>query len=315
MEGRNERKAKSHFICGCAVALYRRDVYSHSHANANAVRNLTGIIADDSINLTSGFYQTSKSFDRIRKEILIKILNINLWKLGIRPSALPRKNNMTEEKKEFDKLTVYPLTEAITLVKKLDKAKFDASIEVHIRLGINPKKGDQQVRTAVSLPHGTGKSVKVAAFVSDDKIEEAKKAGADYAGNEDLVAEIKKTEKTDFQVAVAEPAMMKNLAKIAKILGTRGLMPSPKNDTVTPDPISAIAELKKGKISFKNDDTANIHAAIGKVSFDDKKLTENFDALLDAIKKAKPTGAKGVYIKNITLASSMGPGVKIEIGK
>ncbi len=221
---------------------------------------------------------------------------------------------MSEEKK-FDKLATYPLNEAVSLVKEMAKAKFDETVEVHFRLGIDPKKGDQQIRTALSLPHGTGKKVKIAAFVSDDKIEACKKAGADFVGSEDLVAEIKKTEKTDFDVAVAEPMQMRNLAKIAKILGTRGLMPSPKNETVTPDPVKAITELKKGKISFKNDNTSNIHVAIGKISFDESKLIENFEALLNHLKKIKPAKAKGIYFKNISIVSSMGTGVKVNIGK
>ncbi len=212
---------------------------------------------------------------------------------------------------ELDKQRVYSLEEGIELTKKLSKTKFDASVEAHFRLGIDAKKGDQQIRTAVSLPHGTGKTIKVAAFVSPEKEKEVKAAGADFVGSEDLIAEIKKTEKTDFQVAVAEPAMMRHLAKIAKILGTRGLMPSPKNETVTPNPAKAVLELKKGKISFKNDDTGNIHAVIGKVSFDDKKLIENFTVLANTIKKVKPNKAKGVYIKNISISSSMGPGIKI----
>lgn len=212
---------------------------------------------------------------------------------------------------EWDKLKAYPIEEALELAKKLSKTKFDASVEVHFRLGIDPKKGDQQIRTAVSLPHGTGKTVKVAAFVSPDKEKEVKAAGADIVGGDDLIAEIKKTEKTDFQVAVAEPAMMKNLAQIAKILGTRGLMPSPKNETVTPNPAQAVAELKKGKVSFKNDDTGNIHVVIGKISFDINKLIENFNTILESVKKAKPVKSKGVYIKNISISSSMGPGLKV----
>ncbi len=214
---------------------------------------------------------------------------------------------------EFDKNKVYPLEEAISWVKKLARAKFDETVEVHFRLGIDPRKGDQQVRGAVSLPHGTGKTVKVAAFVTPEKEKEVKEAGADLVGGEDLIAEIKKTEKTNFDVAVAEPAMMKNLTQIAKILGTRGLMPSPKNETVSPNPAKTVSELKKGKVSFKNDDTGNIHIAIGKVSFPLNKLKENFEVLLATIKKAKPTTSKGVYIKNIVLSSSMGPGVKVEI--
>lgn len=211
----------------------------------------------------------------------------------------------------YDKLVAYPLPEALALVRKMNKAKFDASLEVHFRLGIDNKKSDQQVRGAVSLPHGTGKEIKIAAFVSPENEAEVKKAGADYVGGEELIAEIKKTEKTDFQVAVAEPALMKNLAMIAKILGTRGLMPSPKNETVTTDPAKTVAELKKGKISFKNDDTANIHAVIGKLSFSDDKLIENYQVLLDTILRAKPTAAKGTYLRNISISSSMSPGVKV----
>ena len=218
-----------------------------------------------------------------------------------------------EEAQELDKTKSYPIKEAIALTKKLAKAKFDASIEVHFRLGIDPKKGEQQIRAAVNLPHGSGKTIKVAAFVSDEKNKEVKEAGADYVGNEDLIEKIKKTEKTDFQVAVAEPTVMKNLAKIAKILGTRGLMPSPKNETVTPNPAKAVAELKKGKVSFRNDDTGNIHTLIGKVSFKETQILENFNTLLNAIKKAKPVGSKGIYIKNISISSSMGPGIKVEI--
>ncbi|HAM88613.1 MAG: 50S ribosomal protein L1 [Candidatus Falkowbacteria bacterium GW2011_GWC2_38_22] len=220
-----------------------------------------------------------------------------------------------EKSNEFDKFTVYPLEEAIEFTKKLSKTKFDASVEIHVRLGIDPKKGDQQIRTAVSLPHGTGKTVRVAAFVSPDKEAEVKAAGADIVGGEELIAEIKKTEKTDFAVAVAEPAMMKNLAQIAKILGTRGLMPSPKNETVSMNPAKTVQELKKGKISFKNDDTGNVHAIIGKVSFDSRQLADNFAVIIDTLKKIKPAKAKGVYLRNISLSSSMGPGVKVVVPK
>ncbi len=235
------------------------------------------------------------------------------------PQALSKRVRttfMTKEKKpvvEYDKTKAYPIEEAVELTKKLSKTKFDASVELHFRLGIDPRKGDQQIRSAVSLPHGTGKTIKIAAFVSSDNEKAAKAAGADYAGGDELIAEIKKTEKTDFQVAIAEPAMMKNLAMIAKILGTRGLMPSPKNQTVTTDPIKTIGELKKGKVSFKNDDTGNIHVAIGKISFDTKNLVENFQTVIDAIRKAKPAAAKGLYIKNATITSSMGPGLKIQL--
>ncbi len=211
----------------------------------------------------------------------------------------------------YDKMKAYPVTEALEIVKKLTKTKFDASVEVHFRLGINTKKGDQQVRSAVSLPNGTGKTVKIAAFVSPENEAAVKAAGADFVGGEELIAEIKKTEKTDFQVAIAEVSLMKNLAVIAKILGTRGLMPSPKNDTVTLNPVKAVEELKKGKISFKNDDTGNVHAVIGKVSFDNNKLAENYQALIDTVRKSKPSSSKGTFIKNVSFSSSMSPGVKV----
>jgi len=213
----------------------------------------------------------------------------------------------------YDRLKPYAVGEALEIVKKLTKTKFDAAVEVHFRLGINTKKGDQQVRGAVSLPYGTGKTVKVAAFVAPENEAAVKAAGADFVGGEELIAEIKKTEKTDFQVAIAEPALMKNLAVIAKILGTRGLMPSPKNDTVTTNPVKTVEELKKGKISFKNDDTANIHTVIGKVSFPTDNLVANYQTLLETVKKGKPASSKGTFIKNISLASSMSPGVKVAI--
>ena len=225
------------------------------------------------------------------------------------------KQKKEEQIVEFDKLKSYPIEEAIELTKKLSKTKFDASVEIHFRLGIDPKKGEQQIRTAVSLPHGIGKTIKIAAFVSSEKEKEVKAAGADFVGGEDLIAEIKKTEKTDFQVAVAEPAMMRNLAQIAKILGTRGLMPSPKNETVTTNPAKTVEELKKGKVSFKNDDTGNIHVIIGKTSFETKKLIENYETLLNSIKKVKPAKSKGIYLKNISITSSMGPGIKVVITK
>lgn len=228
-----------------------------------------------------------------------------------------KKSTAAEVKKdtaaEFDKTKAYPVAEAIELAKKLSRTKFDASIEVHFRLGIDIKKGEQQVRVAVPLPHGTGKTIKIAAFVTQAKEKEAREAGADLVGGEELIAQIKKTEKTDFQVAVAEPALMKNLGQIAKILGTRGLMPSPKNETVSTDPAKAVRELKKGKISLKNDDTGNVHVAIGKVSFTTQDLSQNFQVLLEAIRKAKPASSKGIYLKNITICSTMGPGIKVAI--
>jgi large subunit ribosomal protein L1 len=213
----------------------------------------------------------------------------------------------------YDKNKAYSAEEAIELSKKMSKAKFDASVEVHYRLGIDTKKGDQQVRSAISLPHGTGKTVRVAAFVSPANESACREAGADIVGGDELIAEIKKTEKTDFDVAVSEPEMMRKLAPIAKVLGTRGLMPSPKNETVTPNPAKAVSELKKGKVSFKNDDTGNIHVAIGKVSFESGKLAENFRVLTEAVKKAKPAKSKGVFVKNISITTTMGPGIKVSV--
>jgi large subunit ribosomal protein L1 len=213
----------------------------------------------------------------------------------------------------FDRAKAYSITEAVKFAKEAGKEKFDASVDVHFNLGIDTAKGEQQVRGTVALPNGVGKIVRIVAFVEPSKEAEAKAAGADFIGNDEFIDKIKKTEKTEFDIAIAEPSVMKKLGMIAKILGTRGLMPSPKNDTVTPDPIKAIAEFKKGKLSFKNDDTGNLHITIGRKSFADAKLIENFQALFEIVKKAKPTSSKGTFIKSITLATSMGPGVKIQI--
>lgn len=239
--------------------------------------------------------------------------------LANKQGFVPRKKNMKHSKrfaetaKKVKKEKVYNLDEAIKLVKETANTKFDSSIEVHLRLGIDPKKSDQQIRGAVVLPHGIGKSVKVAAFVSPEKEKEAKAAGADIVGGQELIDEIKKTNKADFDVAVSTPDMMPKMAVIAKTLGPRGLMPSPKNETITANIGKTIEQLKKGKISFKNDDTSNIHQIIGKASFDEGKIKENFTAFMDTIKKAKPSSSKGTFIKNITLSSTMGPGIKVQV--
>jgi large subunit ribosomal protein L1 len=179
-------------------------------------------------------------------------------------------------------------------------------------LGIDPKKGDQQVRSTVTLPHGTGKTKKVAAFVSSpDQEKEAQKAGAELVGGEELIAEIAKTSKCDFDVAIAAPDMMPKMAKIAKILGPRGLMPSPKNETVTSNIGKTVEALKGGKVTFKNDDTANVHQVIGRASFSDEQLNQNFTAFMEALKRAKPPSSKGNYIKGVVIASTMGPGIKV----
>lgn len=239
-------------------------------------------------------------------------------KLEKKPRAKKEKKKAVAKKKVdytsiYEKEKAYPISEAVDIVRKITKTKFDSSLEVHFRLGISNKKSDQQIRGTVNLPHGTGKTIKIAAFVSPENEKEAREAGADIVGGEELIEEIKKTEKTDFQVAVAEPMMMRNLGMIAKILGTRGLMPSPKNETVSPTPAKVITALKKGKINFKNDENSNLHSIIGKMSFSDDKLIANYKAFIDNLIKLKPSSAKGVFIKNISISSSMSPGVKVSL--
>ena len=213
--------------------------------------------------------------------------------------------------KDRDPDKKHPIKEVIEAIKNAPKAKFDETIEVHFKLGIDVKMGDQQVRGTVALPHGTGKTKKIAVFCGSDKENEAKEAGADLVGNEELIKQIKQSGKIEFDLAVATPDMMKNLSQIAKILGPKGLMPSPKNETITTDIAKTVSQLKKGKIAFKNDDTANVHQIIGKRSFDTEKLAENFNALLAAIKKVKPSSSKGEYLKSVTVCSTMGPGIKV----
>lgn len=213
-----------------------------------------------------------------------------------------------------DTKELHSVEDAMEIVQKTATTKFDSSIEVHVNLGIDAKKGDQQVRATVTLPHGTGKTTRVAVFTIDPaKEKEAKDAGADIVGNEETIAEIGRTGKIDFDVAVATPDMMPKLAKVAKILGPRGLMPSPKNETVTPNVGKAVEELKKGKVAFKNDDTANVHQAIGKASFTKEQLLENYAAFMDVLRRNKPSTSKGIYIKSVTLTSTMGPGVKVSV--
>ncbi|HMB26001.1 MAG TPA: 50S ribosomal protein L1 [Patescibacteria group bacterium] len=214
---------------------------------------------------------------------------------------------------EIDPKKSYPIEKAVELVKKTSTANFDETIEVHIRLNINPKKGEQQVRSTTVLPHKFGKAKKIAAFVPESKKQEAEKAGADLVITEDEIVDFAKKGKINFDLAVACPETMKSLAPLAKTLGPKGLMPSPKNDTIAKDLEKTIGELKKGKIAFKNDDSANIHQAIGKVSTDNKALIENYETFMQAVQAAKPDSAKGVFIKNISICSSMGPGLKLEI--
>ena len=212
-----------------------------------------------------------------------------------------------------DKEKVYPVEEAIALCKSTATAKFDESIELHVRLGIDTQKSDQQVRGTISLPHGVGKTKRVAAFVDADKEAEAKEAGADIVGGEQLIDKIAKSGNLDFDVAVATPTMMPKIAKLARILGPRGLMPNPKTETVSPNVKKMVEEQKAGKESFRNDATGNIHQTFGRASFSEQQLKENLTALLDMIKKMKPASSKGIYIKSATICSTMGPGIKIEI--
>lgn len=216
--------------------------------------------------------------------------------------------------KLIDTKKVYSPVEAIALVKKLSKTKFDATVETHFRLGIDTAKGEQQVRGILLFPHSVGKSKKVAVFTDDAAQEaKAKEAGADLVGGDELIAQIAQGGKCDFEVAIAAPSMMPKLAKIAKILGPKGLMPNPKNETVTNDVTKAVTELKKGKMIFKNDKNGNVHMIIGKVSLDDAKLLENFNILFEAVKKAKPHTSKGIFIQSITLNATMSPPVRVMV--
>lgn len=210
----------------------------------------------------------------------------------------------------IDKTKEYPVAEALDLMKKTSTTKFDSSIEVHVKLNIDVQNSEQQVRGSIVLPAGTGKTKKVLAIVGPDKEAEAKNAGADFFGGEDLIAKIEKGW-LDFEVVVATPDMMPKLGKIGKILGTKGLMPNPKVGTVTPNIAKVVEDIKKGMVEYRPDKTGIVHAIIGKVSFSEKDLQANYDAFVGAITKAKPAGVKGTYIKGISLATTMGPGVKI----
>lgn len=215
--------------------------------------------------------------------------------------------------KDTDLKKSYSPEEAIALVLKASSEKFDASIEVHVNTGIDPKKGDQIVRGSVVLPHGVGKTKRIAVFAEGEKADEARAAGADVVGGAELIAEIKTTGKADFDVAISTPDMMKTIAGVAKVLGPKGLMPSPKNETVTNNLKAAIDQVKKGKVNFKNDDSSNIHQSIGKRSFELTKLLENYAVFMDVLKKSRPSAAKGSFIKSITITSTMGPGIKVQV--
>lgn len=224
-----------------------------------------------------------------------------------------RSKRYTESKALIDSKKLYTPDEAVELVKKTATTKFESSVEVHVRLGIDVKQSDQQIRATITFPHSTGKTKKIAAFVPEAKQKEAKEAGADMVGAEDLIDEIAKTNKVDFDIAVATPDMMPKLAKIAKVLGPKGIMPNPKTDTVGSNVKKLVEDLKKGKVAYKNDAQGIVHQAIGKTSLNASALLENFQSLIESLRKHKPSSAKGLYFKSVTLSSTMGPGIKVDV--
>ena len=221
----------------------------------------------------------------------------------------------SEAAKLVDRSVQYEPAEAISVVKKTASAKFDETVELHIRTGCDGRHADQQIRGAVVLPNGTGKTVKVLVFAKGTKLDEAQAAGADYVGGEELIPKIQNDGWFDFDVVVATPDMMGVVGRLGKVLGPKGLMPNPKAGTVTMDVAKAVADIKAGKIEYRLDKSNIIHVPVGKASFDEAKLEENFNALMDAIVKAKPSSLKGQYLKSVTLTTTMGPGVKISTAK
>lgn len=220
-----------------------------------------------------------------------------------------------ESAKQVNRDQMYEPAEAVALVKKTASAKFDETVEVHIRTNCDSRHADQQVRGAVVLPHGTGKTVRVLVFAKDAKLDEAQKAGADFVGGEDLIPKIQKEGWLDFDVVVATPDMMGVVGRLGKVLGPKGLMPNPKAGTVTMDVAKAIEDIKAGKIEYRLDKANIIHCPVGKASFSEDQLKDNFNALMDAVSKARPSSVKGQYLKSITLATTMGPGVKVSTAR
>ena len=228
---------------------------------------------------------------------------------------MKRGKKYNESAKLIDRSVQYDANEAVSLVKKSAVAKFDETIEAHIRLGVDGRHADQQVRGAVVLPHGTGKTVKVLVFAKGDKVAEAEAAGADYVGGDELIPRIQNDGWFDFDVVVATPDMMGVVGRLGRVLGPKGLMPNPKAGTVTMDVTKAVNDIKAGKIEYRLDKTNIIHCPVGKASFTEEQLADNFQTLMGAIIKAKPASAKGTYLKSVTLASTMGPGVKVNAAK
>ena len=224
---------------------------------------------------------------------------------------MKRGKKYVEAAKAIDRATLYDAADAVALVKKTAVAKFDETIEAHIRTGCDGRHADQQIRGAVVLPHGTGKKVRILVFAKDAKAEEAKAAGADYVGGEELIPKIQNENWFEFDVVVATPDMMGVVGRLGRVLGPKGLMPNPKAGTVTMDVTKAVQEIKAGKIEYRLDKTNIIHVPVGKASFTEEQLTDNFQTLIDAINKVRPAAVKGQYLKSVTLTSTMGPGVKI----
>ena len=228
---------------------------------------------------------------------------------------MKRGKKYNEAVKSFDKTVQYDVNEAVKYVKQVATAKFDETIEAHIRLGVDGRHADQQVRGAVVLPHGTGKTVRVLVFAKGDKLAEAEAAGADYVGGDELIPKIQNENWFEFDVVVATPDMMGVVGRLGRVLGPKGLMPNPKAGTVTMDVAKAVADIKAGKIEYRLDKTNIIHVPMGKASFTEEQLADNFQALIGAINKAKPAAAKGQYLKSVTIAPTMGPGVKLNTSK
>ena len=228
---------------------------------------------------------------------------------------MKRGKKYVEAAKAIDRGTLYDVAEAVSLVKKTAVAKFDETIEAHIRTGCDGRHADQQIRGAVVLPHGTGKKVRILVFAKDAKADEAKAAGADYVGGEELIPKIQNENWFEFDVVVATPDMMGVVGRLGRVLGPKGLMPNPKAGTVTMDVTKAIQDIKAGKIEYRLDKTNIIHVPVGKASFTEEQLTDNFQTLIDAINKARPAAVKGQFLRSVTLTSTMGPGVKINPAK